>query len=190
VSASLFIDGAHLSISWRSFACGHIDFRLFRRELEERTCDTFVEAYCYDANETATPNAYFKAMGHAGIRVELRYYAYEQVEGENGVTIIDPRTSKPVRRRIQKRVDTGLSVEILKSYHRHRWSRLVLVAGDDDFTEVVQYLVEEEGVRLTLVGLRERTSYNLVSFAENEVDLRQLAPEISRPNQLKSVVNG
>lgn len=47
-----------------------------------------------------------------------------------------------------------------------KWDRLYLVAGDGDFSEVIQHLVENEGVHVTLIGNSGSISSELAPFVQ------------------------
>lgn len=175
----LFIDGANLSIAWRSVSAAHIDFAAFRSCVEQHCGDKIVEAYCFDATENGRTNGYFAAMQRCGIRVKLYEYAYEDVYDENHKRITDAN-GMPVKRRIQKGVDVGLATHMLDSHRRKQWTHLVLAAADADFAEPVQRLVELDGVTLTILGVPERVSHTLRPYASDAIDLRQVKDRIER----------
>jgi uncharacterized LabA/DUF88 family protein len=175
----LFIDGANLSISWRSISPARIDFIALRACIEDHCGDRIVEAYCFDATEDGRTNAYFKMMEKCGIRVKLYRYAYEDVYDASHQRITDCN-GVPVQRRIQKGVDVGLAMHMLESRRRRNWTHLVLAAADADFAEPVQRLVESDGVALTLLGLPGRVSHALRPYANDDLDLRQIMHRIAR----------
>jgi uncharacterized LabA/DUF88 family protein len=175
----LFIDGANLSIAWRSIsAAAPIDFTALRACVEDHCGDRIVEAYCFDATEDGRTNAYFRMMEQCGIRVKLYWYAYEDVYDASNQRITD-RNGLPVRRRMQKGVDVGLATHMLESRRRKQWTHLVLAAADADFAEPVQRLVESDGVALTLLGVPERVSHALRPYATDDLDLRKIKDRIA-----------
>lgn len=175
-------DGAYLSICWRGIAPGcQLDYVRFVERIEAELGDTIVEAYCFDATENGISEPRFRAMEHAGIRVKLYSYSYESLYDKLGKPLIDPSTGTPATRRIQKGVDVGLAMHMIASYQRCKWNKLALVASDADFAEPVHRLVENYNVELTTVGIPGRTSHSLVPYASRRLDLRVLAPSITRP---------
>lgn len=175
----LFIDGAYLSISWRQISATQLDFANLLALVAQRRASAIVEAYCFDATANGCTNEYFIAMERSGIRVKLYEYAYEEVRDEFDNMIVGSNGA-PIRRRIQKGVDLGLATYLLESHRRRRWSELVLVAGDADFAEPVQRLVEIEGVTLTLVGVPQRISHALRPYASDFIDLRCSRGQLER----------
>lgn len=182
----LFIDGAHLRIRWKEISPELIDFGRLRAEIEARCRDRVTEAYCFDATENGCTNALFNAMGHAGIRVKLYEYAFEDVFDDRRQRVLD-KSGKPVRRRVQKGVDVGLAMGLVDSHQRCGWTQLVLASADADFAEPVQRLVERHGVRLTLLGIPERVSHALRPYAADAIDLREIAPKVERPRLATAV---
>ena len=66
----------------------------------------------------------------------------------------------------QKAVDVGLTFHMVRSYHKRHWTKLVLAAGDSDFHEPMQSLVEGENVELYLVGSVNTISNQLRPYAK------------------------
>ncbi|MBI1807422.1 MAG: NYN domain-containing protein [Ignavibacteria bacterium] len=73
----------------------------------------------------------------------------------------------------QKAVDVGLIYHMTRSFHKRHWTKLVLAAGDGDFFEPVQNLVEGE---LYLVGSLNAISEELRPYARKifEIDKEPL----------------
>jgi uncharacterized LabA/DUF88 family protein len=180
MGVGLFIDGAHLSISWRRITTEQIDFCKLLQSVETEVADRVVEAYCFDATSSGAMTGYFKAMQRAGIRVKLYTFAYEPVYDEQYRPIMDPSTGRQAQRRIQKGVDVGLAMHMVDSHRRRGWDKLVLAASDADFAEPTQRLVEQHNVELTTLGLPERMSHAILPYAVKRLDLRALAPSITR----------
>jgi uncharacterized LabA/DUF88 family protein len=80
----------------------------------------------------------------------------------------------------QKAVDVGLVHHLTRSFHKRHWTKLVLLAGDGDFHEPVQSLVEGENVELFLVGSVVSTSEQLRPYARRifEIDKDPLREQI------------
>ena len=71
----------------------------------------------------------------------------------------------------QKAVDVGLAFHLIRSHANRGWNKLALCAGDGDFHEVVQYLVEVKNVDLFLVGSVATMSEDLRPYARKIVEL-------------------
>ena len=59
------------------------------------------------------------------------------------------------------------------SYHKRKWTKLVLAAGDGDFHEPVQNRVEVENVDLHLVGSLKNISEDLRRYARSVFEIDQ-----------------
>jgi uncharacterized LabA/DUF88 family protein len=169
---ALFIDGSYLWRCWQEVGTGNIDFLKLRRALEIRLSDEVVERYYFDAilgngNSRAQQLA---AIARAGFRVKARYRVAEETTRAIG--------GETVRVLRQKGVDVGLALSIERSHARNNWDRLILAAGDADFSELVQDLVERRAVELTLVGLHDHISADLLPYARRTITLLDLYGEI------------
>jgi uncharacterized LabA/DUF88 family protein len=94
--------------------------------------------------------------------------------------VVHPQTNEPFELTQQKAVDVGLVFHMLRSFGTRRWRRLFLAAGDSDFHEAVQYLVENEGVDLYLIGALNSISDELRPYARSIVRIDEHANELAR----------
>ena len=81
----------------------------------------------------------------------------------------------------QKAVDVGLAFHLMRSHSHRKWSKLFLAAGDSDFHEAVQHLVEHEDVDLVLIGTPNSISNELRPYARNILELDKIAAQVARP---------
>lgn len=177
MAIGLFVDGAYLDICWRKISSGRLDFAQLRNLIERHCEDEITESYYFDSDPEHRRDSVYRVLQQIGFRVKLYPSTYEDVLDNRGSVMRDS-TGNRVRRLRQKGVDVGLALQMLHSHDRCGWNRLVLVAGDADFTEPVQQLVELHNVRVTLVGVPENTSSQLRSYAESRIDLRVNAPDL------------
>jgi uncharacterized LabA/DUF88 family protein len=96
-----------------------------------------------------------------------------------GDFVVHPDTGEHCEQTTQKGVDVGLAFHLIRSFSKSSWDRLYLVAGDGDFHEVVQHLVEDEGVKLSLLGTRETISGELAPYGEI-IDFADIYESIAR----------
>lgn len=68
----------------------------------------------------------------------------------------------------------------MRSFSKRKWDKLFLFAGDSDFHEAVQHLVENENVFLVLIGTINTISQDLRPYARSVVELDNIADQISR----------
>ncbi len=81
----------------------------------------------------------------------------------------------------QKAVDVGLATHLMRSFAKQSWNKLFFCAGDGDFHEPIQHLVEYENVQVVLVGTTQAISTELHSYARDFVRLDQVAQQVSMP---------
>lgn len=67
--------------------------------------------------------------------------------------------------------DVGLSIDAIKM--ANKLDSIVLVSGDGDYIPLVQYLQENKGCLVEVMGFRETTSSNLIEIADDFTDLSQ-----------------
>jgi uncharacterized LabA/DUF88 family protein len=97
-----------------------------------------------------------------------------------GGPVVHPTTGEQFELVQQKAVDVGLAFHLMRSYSRKQWKKLLLAAGDADFHEVVQHLVESENVSLILVGSMDTISEDLRPYASAVVELSKEADNVAR----------
>ncbi len=81
-----------------------------------------------------------------------------------GGPIVHPDTGEQYITKAQKAVDVGLAFHLMRSFSKVKWDKLYLVAGDGDFHEVIQHLVENEGVNVTVIGTPGSVSGEVAPF--------------------------
>jgi hypothetical protein len=109
-------------------------------------------------------------------RVPIKAWS-KDLDAKGGGPVMHPSIPEmQYEQKSQKAVDVGLSFHMVRSYHKRHWNKLVLAAGDSDFHEPVQSLVEGENVELYLVGSVNTISDQLRPYAKNffEIDKEPL----------------
>ncbi len=159
---------------------------------EPRHLNSYTEAYYFDADPdppSARQNAFHNSLAFPpptgpGLRVKLYWLHRKQLfwpKSMGGGPVLHPATGKKYELTQQKAVDVGLAFHLMRSFTRRQWPKLFLATGDGDFQEVVQHLVENENVTLFLIGTLESISEELRPYATQIIQLKDVAPEISRP---------
>jgi uncharacterized LabA/DUF88 family protein len=95
-----------------------------------------------------------------------------------GGPVLHPKTGAAYELVQQKAVDVGLAFHLIRSHTHSKWQKLMLAAGDADFHEVVQHLVENEGVELVLIGSVDTISSELLPYARSVVRIPELADQL------------
>jgi uncharacterized LabA/DUF88 family protein len=91
-----------------------------------------------------------------------------------------PVSNEQLKVQRQKGVDVGLVFHLMRSHSKKSWTKLFLFAGDSDFYEPVQHLVENENVFLMLVGTLATISQELRPYAREIVEIDKVAAQIAR----------
>ncbi len=97
-----------------------------------------------------------------------------------GGAVVHPVTGIQYEQTTQKAVDVGLAFHLMRSYSKKKWGTLFLAAGDSDFHEVVQHLVENEDVNLVLIGTMNTMSEELRPYAQSIFELDKHLKDICR----------
>ena len=203
MSAAWFIDGAYLFNVWSSLQRqDQLDFSRLRKLLEDEYCDSktderIEESYYFGAESdlpTARQSAFHAALsypppGGPGIRVKLYWLKRRHLwwpANMGGQQVVHPVTGVPYELVQEKAVDVGLATHLMRSHAKCRWQKLFLAAGDSDFYEPVIQLVENENVRLVLIGSPQSISPDLQPYAHKILAINEVAHTISRPRPPRS----
>jgi uncharacterized LabA/DUF88 family protein len=197
VTAAWFVDGAYAYKTWGSLRRGDkLDYLKLRQVLESTYLDReagekIEDAYFFNADSeppSAGQNAFHNALAYPppagpGLRVKLYWLRKKQLFWPShlgGEAVVHPTTGEHYAVTQQKAVDVGLAFHLMRSFSKRGWKKLFLVAGDSDFHEVVQHLVEHEDVNLTLVGTMSTMGDELRPYARAVFEFDQHAAAISR----------
>jgi uncharacterized LabA/DUF88 family protein len=197
MSAAWFVDGAYALKAWQSVSSDKLDFLRLRNILESKYLDGTVserieDAYYFNADSdppTAKQNAFHNALAFPpptgpGLRVKLYWLQKKPLfwpAHMGGDPVVHPKTGQCFELTQQKAVDVGLAFHLMRSFSKRKWTKLFLVAGDGDFHEAVQHLVEHEDVDLILVGTMRTISEDLRPYARSIFEFDHHLDELSRP---------
>lgn len=185
MSIGVFIDGAYLSRVYP----GRLDYMTLRRMLETEIGDEVDEAYFFNADDdppkaTKLHNKLaYPPPGGPGFRVKIYWLNRKLLSWPRalgGQPVVHPETGRQFELTTQKAVDVGLVYHMTRSFHKRQWKKLVLAAGDADFHEPIQNLVESDNVDLYLVGTMGSISQELRPYARRifEVDKTPLVEQL------------
>lgn len=188
MSIGLFIDGSFIYKSYPD----QVDYLKLRQLLEKELNDTVDEAYFFNADDDPPKSAKFNNFltvpppNGPGLRLKIYWLTkkklfWPQTLGSHPVLHpTDPSIQYELIQ--QKAVDVGLAYHMVRSFYKRQWTKLVLCAGDGDFHEPVQNLVESENVDLYLVGSVRGISSELRPYAKKifEIDQEPVLSQIKR----------
>jgi uncharacterized LabA/DUF88 family protein len=190
--AALFVDESFVYKIWKASEHGNINYTDLRRVLEEKYLDSesrITEAYYFNADDdppkasTSAFNEQLKILypNGPGFRVKLYWLSKKRIfwpSSMGGGQVVHPETGAPFVQATQKGVDVGLALHLIKSFHRRHWRTLFLAAGDGDFSEVIEYLVEEHGVDVYLIGAEGSVSVELQQYVRGLIEIADIADEV------------
>lgn len=191
-AAAWFIDGSYVFKVWQSLErADRLDYLLLRTYLEQTFGERIEDAYYFNADSdppNAKMNAFHRALSYPppagpGIRVKLYWLQKRPLfwpQSWGGGPVLHPVTARHYELTQQKAVDVGLAFHLMRSYQHRKWKKLFLAAGDSDFHEAVQHLVENENVELVLVGTTNTISGELLPYARSVVLLNEVADQVAR----------
>lgn len=196
-TAAWFVDGSYLYKVWQGLnRTDKLDFLKLRKLLESTYLDMAAserieDAYYFNADPdppTAKTNAFHSALSFPppkgpGLRVKLYWLAKKQLFWPitmGGAAVVHPQTGEQYELTQQKGVDVGLAFHLMRSYSKRRWRKLFLGAGDGDFHEAVQHLVEHEDVDVFLIGTLNTISNELRPYARDIVKLDEHGDDVAR----------
>jgi uncharacterized LabA/DUF88 family protein len=195
LGAAWFIDAGYLYKAWQSLQRrDHLDYSKLRQLLEgtylDREAGAVIEdAYFFTAElDGARSSAFHSALAFPpptgpGLRVKSYWLSKKQLHwpgSMGGGPVVHPETGEPFELMQQKAVDVGLVFHLLRSFAVRRWRTLFLAAGDSDFHEVIQHLVENEGVNVYLIGNLNSISDELRPYAQAIIRLDESADLLAR----------
>jgi uncharacterized LabA/DUF88 family protein len=203
MSAAWFVDGAYLYKLWGSLGRqDSLDFLKLRQMLEKDYCELSAnerieDAYYFNADSEpsmARQSAFHMALQYPppsgpGLRVKLYWLQRRQLwwpANMGGQQVVHATTGQPYEIVQQKAVDVGLATNLMRSHSKRGWRKLFLAAGDGDFHEPIQHLVEHENVSLILIGTPKTISTELQPYAQSILRLDEIADQIARPRPVRN----
>lgn len=190
-----FVDGGYAEKAWQSVARNsRMEYALLRDQIEKDAGEPIGDAYYFNCDNdppTAGQSAFHRYLSSPpprgpGLRVKLYWLqtrAHEWPKHMGGGPILHPVSGEQYFTKAQKAVDVGLSFHLMRSFAKRAWEKLYLVAGDGDFSEVVQHLVENHNVVVTIIGTNASISGELapyvriVDFADIQKSIARVAPQ-------------
>lgn len=191
-AAAWFVDGAYLFKAWQALQrSDRLDYLKLRGYLETTFQTRIDDAYYFSAAPDAANagiSAFHNALSYPppngpGLRVKLYWLQRRPLSWPaawGGGPILHPKTGQQYELVQQKAVDVGLAFHLMRSFGQRKWRKLFLAAGDSDFHEAVQHLVEHEDVEVVLIGSLESISGELLPYARSVVQLSDVADKLAR----------
>lgn len=72
---------------------------------------------------------------------------------------------------VERGIDVGIATDAIKFAHRNSYDRLILANGDGDLTDAIQYVRDDLGKQVVLVGTSSCTSNELLLHCDEFIDV-------------------
>lgn len=118
-------------------------------------------------NPTGSDGSFFHVLSSIGI--ETKHYRLARKETSC------PSCSTISMREIQKGVDVGLAVFVMKEMFHGRFDKLMLIAGDGDFLDLV-HEIQQSGRKVYVIGTPETVSESLKDITDRIIDITDTLP--------------
>ena len=169
-------------------APGHYDILKLKERLEQLNGSPFAESYYL--NSTPNPptdkqdafHTWIKMAPPKGPRMRVQLYKLKDMH------CICPQCHQPFERTVQKGVDVGIATLIIKLASQNRYDRLVLLAGDGDFEDAIDYVKSELHKEIWVAAFPDSVSADLQSYSDNLIWISDFwsaierAPKAAAPN--------
>lgn len=156
----LIIDGGYFQKGQQEHGMD-LDIESLLAFVQRLTGSTIEHAYYYDSAPHDT--AFHRALRRLQIRVESRPLKTLPVRCPNARCAY---SRQPIERTVQAGVDVAIATKVLTMACEDQYDTLVLLAGDGDFADAVQYLKERRRKRVVVCGFSNSISNRLVPYAE------------------------
>jgi len=192
MTTAWFVDGAYAFTCWKQVGGGRVlDYTRLRDAIENDAQEEIGEAYYFSSDNDPPSNGQnnfhraiaIPAPDGPGLRVKLYWLNVKKLywpQALGGGPVLHPNDPTiQYELKTQKGVDVGLAFHLMRSFSKRKWDKLYLIAGDGDFHEVVQHLVEDEDVKLTILGTRQSISAELGPYGR-PVYFDDIADKVAR----------
>ena len=167
---AIFVDGANLYHSIKSYYKGVLDYRkLLSAATAERELlrATFYIVEKEEAEEGQGARSFVYNLNKFGYKVRSKpLIVHETVTAEGERTISHKGDW-----------DIGLIVDMMRLADHA--STYVLISGDGDYVEAIEYLQSEKGIRVEVISATQCTSQALLDACDSQTDLADI-PELFR----------
>jgi uncharacterized LabA/DUF88 family protein len=178
---AVFVDGANLYHSIKSYYRGVLDYdRLLDAAVGERKLlrATFyiVEKQETDESQgTASTRSFVYNLNKFGYKVRSKPLVVHESLTPEGERTVSHKGDW----------DIGVVVDMMRlADHADTY---VLVSGDGDYVEAVEYLQSEKGIRVEVISAAQCTSQALLDVCDQHTDLADIPDLFRRPGPPKAV---
>lgn len=167
---AVFVDGANLYHSIKSYYKAVLDYsRLLSAAVGDRDLlrATFYIVEKHDADETQGARSFVYNLNKFGYKVRSKPLQVHETFTAEGERTISHKGDW----------DVGIVVDMMRlADHADAY---VLVSGDGDYVDAVEYLQSERGIRVEVISAAQCTSQSLLDVCDQHTDLGEI-PELFR----------
>ncbi len=178
---AVFVDGANLYHSIKSYYKGVLDYgqllsaTVAGRELLRATFYIVEKQEKDDSQGTPSARSFVYNLNKFGYKVRSKPLVVHETLTPDGERSITHKGDW----------DMGIVVDMMRlSGHADTY---VLVSGDGDYVEAVEYLQSEKGIRVEVVSAGQCTSQALLDVCDSHTDLADIPDLFRRPGPPKAV---
>ena len=177
---AVFVDGANLYHSIKSYYKGILDYGVLlaaatggRRLL--RATFYIVEKQEADDNGASGARSFVYNLNKFGYKVRSKPLVVHETLSADGERVVSHKGDW----------DIGIVVDMMRlADHADAY---VLVSGDGDYVEAVEYLQSEKGLRIEVISAAPCTSQSLLDLCDTHTDLGDIPDLFRRPGPPKQV---
>ena len=176
---AVFVDGANLYHSIKNYYKGVLDYeRLLAAAVGERKLlrATFYIVEKQETDEgTASARSFVYNLNKFGYKVRSKPLVIHETLSPDGERTVSHKGDW----------DIGVVVDMMRlADHADTY---VLVSGDGDYVEAVEYLQSEKGIRVEVISAAQCTSQALLDVCDQHTDLADIPDLFRRPGPPKAV---
>ncbi len=176
---AVFVDGANLYHSIKNYYKGVLDYdRLLAAAVGERKLlrATFYIVEKQETDEgTASARSFVYNLNKFGYKVRSKPLVIHETLSPDGERTVSHKGDW----------DIGVVVDMMRlADHADTY---VLVSGDGDYVEAVEYLQSERGIRVEVISAAQCTSQALLDVCDLHTDLAEIPDLFRRPGPPKAV---
>ncbi len=181
---AVFVDGANLYHSIKSYYKGILDYDILLKAAVNGRKLLRATFYIVEKQETDDSGASGGASGARSFVYNLNKFGYKV---RSKPLAVHESLSSEGERVVSHKGDwdTGIVVDMIRLADHA--DTCVLVSGDGDYVEAVEYLQSEKGLRVEVVSAGQCTSQALLDICDSHTDLGDIPDLFRRPSK---AVNG
>jgi uncharacterized LabA/DUF88 family protein len=175
---AVFVDGANLYHSIKSYYKGVLDYDvLLTAAVGDRKLlrATFYIVEKQEADDTGATGARSFVYNKFGYKVRSKPLVVHETLSADGERVVSHKGDW----------DMGIVIDMMR--HADHADAYVLISGDGDYVEAVEYLQSEKGLRVEVISAAPCTSQALLDVCDTHTDLGDIPNLFRRPGPPKAL---